>query len=290
MAEQMKFCRSCGKQIRADAKFCRYCGLHFEVSTQEAAQAISQRQNGGRVAAPESAGELLLGQFNESLQPVTRTAEGLHEQAQEILSPLRTLLGGARRFFTGIPGAVKEPKTLLPTLVLAFVWIVLPLLQRSGGNALMQLLSWFTFANGGAEREGFGLLGDIAGKGGVAVAIGSLFSGGLGSAFDGLRKLFSRKEKGGKLLMIPGVAVGIVLYLFCAGRGMNAGTTMAGISGALLFLQSVGSGSGFLHSLAESLTSEKRNGVRIAHPGRINSLLGGSALGFAVVTAASVLF
>ena len=31
MAEQMKFCRSCGKQIRAAAKFCRYCGLHFEV-------------------------------------------------------------------------------------------------------------------------------------------------------------------------------------------------------------------------------------------------------------------
>ena len=36
MAEQMKFCRSCGKQINADAAFCRFCGFRFEAPVQAA--------------------------------------------------------------------------------------------------------------------------------------------------------------------------------------------------------------------------------------------------------------
>ena len=45
MAGQVKFCRSCGKQIDANAKFCRYCGFRFETDGKEPrAQAPAQER------------------------------------------------------------------------------------------------------------------------------------------------------------------------------------------------------------------------------------------------------
>ncbi|MBQ7174323.1 MAG: zinc ribbon domain-containing protein [Lachnospiraceae bacterium] len=32
MADGVKYCRQCGKQLNIDAKFCRYCGYQFEVA------------------------------------------------------------------------------------------------------------------------------------------------------------------------------------------------------------------------------------------------------------------
>ncbi|MBQ6450944.1 MAG: hypothetical protein IJJ29_03375, partial [Solobacterium sp.] len=54
--------------------------------------------------------------------------------------------------------------------------------------------------------------------------------------------------------------------------------------GALLSLQSLGRKDGKLYTLAESLTSGKADGIRIAHTGKAKSLLTGLSLGFAVVT------
>ena len=307
-------CPACGSPVTATAKFCLKCGSPIGKSSAQgaaavvlgtvaaaapvaAAQFVPQLQNGGRVAASDTAGEVLLGQFDKSMRPVSQAAAGVgaavtsaRARADEILSPIKTLLGGAKNFLSGLAGAVRDPRTLIPTLLMAAAWIVLPLLQRSAGdNAVVRLLSWLTFANGGAEREGLGLLGDIVGKGGTAVALSSLFNGGLRSAANGVRALFSHKGKGNAAHLAIGAVVGTVTYLFCSGPQMNAGATMAGISGALLSLQGLGSGSGFFHTLAESLTAGKANGVRAAREDRACSLLGGSALGFAAVTAISAL-
>ena len=55
---------------------------------------------------------------------------------------------------------------------------------------------------------------------------------------------------------------------------------MAGISGALLSLQALGSGQGWLSTLAQSLTAKMTDGVRLPQPGSGKSLLAGMTGGF----------
>ena len=332
---QQHFCRQCGKQINGRVRFCPFCGCPSDAPEQPAGasnvvydnlqanldtarraaaepgnnadaavpaaavgvRVLSKLKGEGYSAAPETAGEIVLGSFGGSRSGLGQTAAqanaavtGIRAQAEEILSPVRTLLSGAKSLLSGIVGMIKNPKSLIPVLVMATLWIVLPLLQwRGTGGAVVKLLSWLTFAEGGVERDGLGVLGGIVGKGGTAVALGSLFSGGLKSALGGIRSLFSKKRQGGSAaLLLIGAAAGIAIDLFCVGAP-SASATMAGISGALLSLQALGGRSGFLYSVAESLTAGKTDGVRVAQDGKIASLLGGSALGFGAVTAISAI-
>lgn len=48
MAEKLKFCRSCGKQINTDVPFCRFCGFRFDAPAQPSAV----KQADERAAAP----------------------------------------------------------------------------------------------------------------------------------------------------------------------------------------------------------------------------------------------
>ena len=286
-----QFCRQCGKEIGSTVKFCPFCGCPTDVPKQPTGTVpLTDRR-----IAPETAGEILLGSFGGPALNRTQSAvlsgaavSDIRAQAEEILSPLKTLLGGAKDLLSGIVGMVKNPKALIPALVMAALWIVLPLLENSGaGGAAVKLLSWLTFAEGGVERGSLGVLGGIVGKGSVAVALSSLFSGGLKSILGGVGTLFSKKKQKGSIpLLITGAVLGIALYLFFTGAP-SASSMMAGISGILLSLKALGGRNGFLYSIVESLTAVKTNGVRTAQNERIDSLLGGSTLGFAAITALS---
>ncbi len=317
-APATKFCRYCGKKIAADATFCRHCGKKLTVQGDTAQKAAGVAaavaaampqipeqllaRLGGTPAAMASAaaGEVTCVSFgkagglgaasdlNAAAANVNAAVSKVRARAETILSPIQTLLGGVKSFLGGIPAALRNPKALIPTVLLALAWIVLPMLKDANDPAV-SLLSWLTFAEGGVEREGFGILGGIAGKGVVAVVLASLFSGGIKSAAGGFGKLFSRGEKGNVLLTALGAVIGLVLYLAYAGIEAGPGSTMAGIAGALASIQALGSRQGFTYSLAESLTAKKLNGARVAQTGKIKSLLGGVALGFALFTALSAL-
>ena len=43
MADGVKYCRQCGKQLNIDAKFCRYCGYQFEVAQEVKAAKKTRR-------------------------------------------------------------------------------------------------------------------------------------------------------------------------------------------------------------------------------------------------------
>ncbi len=124
------------------------------------------------------------------------------------------------------------------------------------------------------------------GKGVVALALGSLFGGGIGSALKGLRAFFSRgEEKGSFIKFAFGALTGAALYCVFAGWDeASADTAVAGIAGVVLSLQALGGRQGFLFNLAQSLSSRLVNGVRTARNGALNSWLRGMALGFAAMT------
>lgn len=202
-----------------------------------------------------------------------------------LLSRITALAGG-------LGGVFRNPKALLSALVFGAAWILLPILQEAVPDSpVLAFLSWLTYARGGLDRAGAGVLGGILGKVTVASALSGIVSGGLPQMAAGLGRMFSRDEKGSIGTAFLGALTGAVCYMIFAGIGsMGAGSTMAGISGALLCLRSMGSGKGFFSALAESATSRVTNGVRTADPGRQKGMLSGMTAGFAVITALSALF
>ena len=191
----------------------------------------------------------------------------------------------------GLAGAFRDPKALLSALFFGAAWILLPILQEAVPDSpVLAFLSWLTYARGGLDRAGAGVLGGILGKVTVASALSGIISGGLPQMAAGLGRMFSRGEKGSIGTAFLGALTGAVCYMIFAGIGsMGAGSTMAGISGALLCLRSLGSGKGFFSALAESATSRVTNGVRTADPGKQRGMLSGMTAGFAVITALSAL-
>ena len=311
-----KFCNQCGKQINADAPFCRFCGNKFDVPTQSgAAQAstnvaatvaavnpyvqkiASAVQMPQRLFASANAGEFTLGE-GFSLGNITSNVNvgGVNlgvaqKKINEVLSPAKVLGSSIKSFFGGIFGVFKNPKALISTLLLAAAWIVLPMLKNGGAdNGIIDLLSWLTCAEGGLNRSAAGMLGGMIGKGSVAVALGSLLTGGLGATFKGFGALFTG---GGEKRSIPAILVGVLLGaalgVFYMGLGTGAATSMAGISGVLLSLQSLGGQGGFARSFVESLTAKTVNGIRTAQNGAVNGLFTGTTAGFAAITAIAAL-
>ena len=68
---------------------------------------------------------------------------------------------------------LKNPKQMIPTVVLGIVWLVLALLASFGINPLpVRILSFLTFAQGGMFGGVLGAVGGILGK--VVIAVPDL--------------------------------------------------------------------------------------------------------------------
>ena len=317
MAQQMKYCRSCGKQIETNVKFCRYCGFRFDGAPQNTVSQPEQQapqqpaSQGGisagalvqEVAASTSKGEesfdlgnLGMGMIDHAtggaLGSAMNTVSQMKGKVTEILSPFRTLLSGIKSFGRNLIGFFKNPKGAIPTILLGILWIVLGMMRDSDSDVI-KALSWLTFSEGGLDRDGIGMIGGIFGKGIVAVALTSLINGGWRDVAAGCKTMFGGKkgdEKPKALHLIIGAIIGVLgYYAFVGFRNASGITTMAGISGILLSLESLGSKDGFLYRFAQSLTSRVQNGVRTAQNGKVAGLFTGMTAGFAIITALTAL-
>jgi hypothetical protein len=270
-------CPKCGNEVSDTAKFCKKCGFKFEGAASAMPSGI-----GKSIMASAEAGEFALMDFvPEALSGAAETVQG----AREVLAPFASIGSSIKSFLGGIPGIFKSPKTIILTLVLTALWTFLGM-NRDSDSIPIKALSFLTFAEGGFGRDPLGAIGGIAGKGVVGVTLASLFSGGIGKLGNGLGAVFGKTQtKRSILFMIVGLLIGAFLYMDFVGSTRSAGTAMAGISGAILSLQALGSREGCIYQMAEAFTSKKINGVRVAQDGKANSLLGGMTAGFAIITA-----
>jgi hypothetical protein len=208
----------------------------------------------------------------------------------EVLPPFAGILQGIRSLFRGIPQIFRNPAALIGTLVLALLWFVLGMFRNSD-SSIIRFLSWLTFAEGGFDRGAAGVLFGALGKGTVAAALMSLVSGGFPKALSGLAAFFKGKgERRGIVSILLGLIMGWLIYLIFTGPGKRSPEmSMAGIAGALLSLEALGSGSGQIYGLVQSLTSKFLYGKRMAEQGKCDGLLTGLAAGFALGAAFSLL-
>ena len=234
------------------------------------------------LAASSSVGEFISGELTLPGIP------GRAEPIPETLPPVSGLLHSVGSLFSGVVSLFRKPSALIGTLPLAVLWFVLAQF-RDSDSMIVRILSWFTYAGGGFDRSVPGTALGVLGKGTVAAALLSLFTGGLENLFKGVGTLLKgRGENRDVISIILGVVAGAVVYFAFAGKNVSVKTSMAGIAGALLSLEALGSGSGKLYELAQSLTSRIQNGVRTVARGRCDGFLTGLTLGFSMGTVVSL--
>ena len=226
-----------------------------------------------------SAGELDLGDFS--------FAGFTAEPAAKVYSPISGIFTCITSYLGGIISIFRKPLALIGVAVLAVMWVVLGGM-RDSDSTIIQTLSWLIFAEGGFDRSLPGMVGGVLGKGTVAAALFSLLSGGIVSLMKGIIALFAgHGERRSMVSLVIGIVIGLAAYVAFTGPWASVSTTMAGIAGAVLSLEALGSGRGKLYLLAQSLTSRKTDGVRSEARGRCDGLLTGLAIGFAAGAALS---
>ena len=293
------YCRSCGKELPQNALFCGYCGAHVSVKTEPAAAPAPKKPEPAAAAAaptkPESAAAA-------PAQPFRFRASG---QSGELALGLEeafdfgpssnekgvfSLIGGKlKSVFASFLALFREPKRLIPALILAFVWLVLDILKASGvEHGTLRAASFLTFANGGMEGGLLGFLGGLLGKGLCAGALSfliGLFSKARGgekrSLADTLRGGFGF-QKDSLWSWLAGIGAGLLLFLFFSGGAVRS-AFMAGAAAAYLAARSALQ-KGLLKQILSSAAPKSRG----AGGPRAAGLISGLALGFATAALLSL--
>lgn len=289
----MKYCIYCGNPLPDSARFCAQCGKALPAGAPPKAQPEARKNENfakpaasvpeGAVPAAAQAGEVLAG------APIELGGELLSADpavAEQLRSPIRAAFRTLGTFFGGVIEQFKKPRRLIPVLVLAALWVVLWFL-RDTDSPIVKALSFLSFANVGQSRGIAGTVGTAFGKGTVAAFWASLFTGGIPALFKGIGGMIKGSgEKRGPVQLLIGAVVGAALYFAFSGiASASASTAMAGVAGAALAIESIGTKSSPLYGLAQGLSSKLQNGVRAAQSGKAQSLLSGLALGFALAAA-----
>ena len=215
-----------------------------------------------------------------ALGSIKSTAFGAATAA--IPGPMKVIGGSAKQFFSSLKSTLKDPKKMIPTLVIAVIWIVLDILKACGINPIpTQVLSFFTFANGGMNGGFFGALFGIVGKGIFAGALVSLI-GLFAKRNKGQKRSFADTLKGafGVSLdtlgaYLAGVGAAIFFFLLISG-GATRISFMGGIATSFLAARSVLQ-NGFLRRFIGSITSKGKPKAGSGAAGFIRGISVGSA-------------
>lgn len=184
----------------------------------------------------------------------------------------------------------KHPKLLLPTLILALVWIILGILQTHvRANLPMKVLNFLTFAQGGLYGGFIGAVGGILGKVVVAafvnVLIVPLFQGGhpfsnFGSSLTAFKESFKSESSEALTPLFKGIGWALIFYVLFNWT-QSAENSMVGIMSAVAALLALGRKGGLVWGLVSSIAGSLSKGKTPDYT-NIMRVLTGLSLGFAL--------
>lgn len=190
---------------------------------------------------------------------------------------------------------LKNPKQMIPTIVLGVFWLVLALLGSFGINPLpLRILSFLTFAQGGMFGGVLGAAGGILGKVVVAAflnaAIIPLFQKkapftGIGGGIKGFFAGLAIKSITAVAPLLGGVGLSLLIYAFM-NYSQSLQNSVVGIIAFVMLLQNMGRQGGFLWGLVFSIANGISKGKAPSYIGA-SRFLSGMMLGFALGVALS---
>ena len=116
------------------------------------------------------------GLFSYDMDSINR----INGVSQDIVSPIRSVMSFFPRAISGIKNIGKNPLSLIALILFPLIWIVLLILRRTGNddNIFVNILSWLSYGGNVGNRSFVGMIGSTFGRGTVALAYSSLFTGG----------------------------------------------------------------------------------------------------------------
>ncbi len=185
---------------------------------------------------------------------------------------------------------LKNPKQLIPTVVLGIVWLVLALLGSFGINPLpVRILSFLTYAQGGMFGGVLGAVGGILGKVVMAVflnaAIVPLFLrkapfSGIGGGIKVFFESLAIKSITAVAPLLGGIGAALLLYAFMNST-QSLQNSMVGIIAFVMLVQNIGRQGGFLWGLAFSVANSISKGRTPSYL-EVSRCISGMTLGFAL--------
>ena len=193
-----------------------------------------------------------------------------------------------KAYFKQCLEALKHPKMLLPTAILAVVWIGLGILQNKvEKNLPLSILNFLTFAQGGLYGGIFGAIGGILGKIVVAafvnVMIVPLFYkknpfANLKSGYNEIIKTAKFESTEAFVSLLKGFGVALLLYSIL-NVTQSRENSMVGIVSVVALVSAVARKGGFLWGLVLSWMNTVSKG-KVPSYQRVMRALTGMSLGF----------
>lgn len=192
---------------------------------------------------------------------------------------------------------LKNPKQMIPTVILGIFWLVLALLGSFGINPLpVRILSFLTFAQGGMFGGVLGAVGGILGKIVVAAFLNAViiplfqkkapFSG-IGGGIKGFFKSLAVKSISSITPLLGGLGISLLLYAFM-NSSQSLQNSIVGIIAFVMLLQNMGRQGGFLWGLVFSIAGSLSKGKTPSYIG-VTRCLSGMTLGFALAVSLSAM-
>lgn len=238
-----RFCRNCGSLLTDKAQFCTHCGAMVDA-----------------MRAPDP---------NEP---------GLHAGAPAPTSMTGLIRNSFRQAKEALTACFKNPKQLIPIVVLAAFWLALGILQAFGISPWpLKVLSFLTFAQGGLFGGFWGAVGGIIGKAIFAYFVSALLLPLLtGKASKKLVKEgFQRFISGFSLYglglvaaLLMGIGASLIVFNFLSGNASLI-NSMPGLVGFVLAVRALIRRSGFfwntLLMIANKLSKGRTPGGDTVH-------------------------
>ena len=189
-----------------------------------------------------------------------------------------------------VKGLLRNPKKLLPTIILSIVWMLFSIMSAMGANIpILRFLYMLTYSNGGMFGGFFGAVGGIFGKAVFATVVNTLVlslvakKNPFANAVKSVKGIFGKAAFSGLSAISPfliGAGSGLLLYwLFnITSSPVNCAVAVVGAVGAF---SAIGKKNGIITSLVYTVAGKLTKG-RFPSQVTVNRLITGFSAGFAL--------
>lgn len=217
-------------------------------------------------------------------EPITENANGSSDNANQKDGGFIAML------INEVKGLLRNPKKLLPTIILSIVWMLFSIMSAMGANIpILRFLYTLTYSNGGMFGGFFGAVGGIFGKAVFATVVNTLVlslvakKNPFANAVKSVKGVFGKAAFSGLSAISPfliGAGSGLLMYWFfnITSSTVNCAVAVVGAVGAF---SAIGKKNGIITSLVYTVAGKLTKG-RFPSQVTVNRTITGFSAGFAL--------
>ena len=232
-----------------------------------------------------------------SFEPIASAGSAVSD-IREATGTLKILASGISGLFKGFQIIVRNPRKIIPALVLFLIWVLQDLLKQKGIRIPFSgALEWLTFTQNGTASRPL-LAGSMLGKAVYAGCITSIVTAfmerrnPLANVTGGLKKCGSTlnwKDRSGAGIMLSAAGLAMIANNFLT-AGNPIQNSILPVLASFSMLRMLGGRNGFIKRLISSIIGKRiHDSGKTEKAGGVNRVLAGMAAGFAISASISAI-